>query len=423
MKQAWLKELYRQWTIARGNQVVSRTRAFRRNWDKLLNDAGLHSAEDQKAAQRAAEQHEAKGHIKLHRKKARKNIILKIELPLVSESWLLAVFNQRPPAENQNTSLSEVETAEARRHGKYPELWAKWCGRVKSAFAAGKNMRPLFWKSPESVKTLLALIYRLTSLDLHDGALIREVSKQLGLGSKDLEKRQRIIEACLGQMFGRQMTLETMGIVLTDSRSDLAGTLVLHFPNNETQEINKLKEVYSLSLGDLERAEYATTTASRLLTVENSKTTLRRLASFNSNGDTLLAACAFPTKALLKLIELLPRNFPLFHFGDTDPAGYHVLSKLRETTRKSVQPFLMKRRPAKEKCPLTEYDQGILPRLLNDPLLQDVKPHIEEIKNSGCKGDFEQEGLGLPDLKSWPFFSQAKLAEDTAMEFYQRTSI
>ena len=99
MKQAWLGELYRQWMNARGNQIPSRVRAFRRKWEDLLDTAGIHSAEDQKAALREAEQEESKGRIKLHRLPGRKYIVHKIELPLGSEPWLLKMFNKRQPVD------------------------------------------------------------------------------------------------------------------------------------------------------------------------------------------------------------------------------------------------------------------------------------------------------------------------------------
>lgn len=404
MKQAWLGELYRQWMNARGNQISPRVRAFRRKWEDLLDTAGLHSAEDQKAALREAEQEESKGHIKLHRLAGRKYIVHKIELPLDSEPWLLKLFHKRRPVDALEASLLEVAEAETLKHERFPKLWKEWCRSLDVAFRSGRNRRPLYWRAPEDVASMLNLIHRLTSIEWREGALIREVSIEVGLNSKGLERQRRGVEACLGQMFGRPMPLQSLGVVLTDSRSDLAGLLTLHYANGEVQVFDKLKAVFSLSLSDLERAEYATTPASRLLTVENSKTTLRRLASANADGTTLLAACSFPTKALIRLLGLLSQNLPVFHFGDTDPAGFHILSKLRETSRRPVRPFLMEGRRSEKKCPLSEYDQAILPRLLSDPLLNDVAMDIKLMEDSGCKGDFEQETIGLPDLESWPFF-------------------
>lgn len=406
MKRVWLKEFYRQWAAARGKQIKPSIRSFRRKWQELLDAAGLHSAEDQKAAQREAEAEESQGHLKLHRLKGRKNIIQKIELPLVSESWLLKSFNHSAPAESLAASLAEIEKAETWPHQRFPDLWKTWCNTLKISFRTGKIQRPLDWRSPDTVRTLLETTYRLTSLEWREGALVREVSVEIGLKSKDLERRRRAMEACLRQMFRRQMPLQSLGIILTDSRSDLAGVLTLHFPNQEVQVFDKLKEIFSLSLGDLERAEYATTPAKRLLTVENSKTTLRRLAVANADTSTLLAACSFPTKALLRLLDLLPKDLPVYHFGDTDPAGFHILSKLRETSKRPVVPFLMRRRPVGKKCDLSEYDQALLPRLLGDSFLRDVHGEIEAMRETGCKGDFEQETIGLPDLAAWPFFSR-----------------
>lgn len=405
MNRAWLKALYEQWVAARGRRPAPSARAFRRDWESLLASAGLHSAEDQKAAVRDAETEESRGHIRLHRQKGRKNIVRTIELPAAGETWLLQLFNHTPPAESLSASLVEIARAERLVHSRYPELWSGWCQSVRAAFEAGKSRRPLDWRSPENVSFLIDLTYALTSKEWPEGALVREVSVAVGLKPKDLERRRRLVEACLRQMFGRSMPLESLGIVLTDSRADIGGVLTLHYANGERQVLDRLQELYSISLGDLERAQYATTPALRLLTVENSKTTLRRLMSVNADSTTLLAGCSFPTKALIRLLELLPRDMPVFHFGDTDPAGYHILLKLREGSRRAIRPFLMARRPGKSR--LTEYDRGLLPRLLRDAHLGDVRPELKAMMKSDQKGDYEQETLGLPDLESWPFFRRA----------------
>lgn len=412
MKNAWLKELYRQWMTARGKLIQPRTRAFRRTWDDLLAAAGVHSAEDRNAARREAEHEEAQGHVKLHRLRGRKYLIIAIELPLDAESWLLNFFGQQEASDALAKSLEEIRKAEEMTHERFPILWKEWCGSLRTAFSSGKNMRPLYWRSPGKTRSLLQLIYRLTSIEWREGALIREVSAEIGLTTKDLEKQRRGVEACLSQMFGRPMPLQSLGVVLTDSRSDLAGLLTLHYADGEPQVFDKLKAIFSLSLSDLERAEYATTAARRLLTVENSKTTLRRLASVNADGSTLLAACSFPTKALLRLLQLLPEDLPVYHFGDTDPAGFHILSKLRECSRRPVHAFLMHKRTGNKKCPLTEYDRSLLPRLLSDKHLSDSLATLTAMADSGCKGDFEQETIGLPHLDTWPFFNITPLASE-----------
>lgn len=134
------------------------------------------------------------------------------------------------------------------------------------------------------------------------------------------------------------------------------------------------------------------------------------LAAKNLAADTLLIGCYFPNHAVLRLIELLPPGFPLYHFGDTDPAGFLILSTLRQNTARPVQPFFMIPRTAPLPVPLTEYDRKILPKLLTSPFLTDLRPHIETLIHRQDKGLFEQETHGLPDLHEWPFYSTSAVA-------------
>lgn len=402
MKRAWLQEFFRSWVEVRGRRTVPASRGFRIDWNELLNAAGLYSAEERKIALREAETEEMQGHVRLHRHKRRRNIVLKIEVPVASESWLLRFFGTKAPVELQAASLVEVDRAARLPHLRFPQLWSDWCRQLRIAFESGKSLRPLDWHSPEVVRALLEMTHAFTSREPKEGSLVREVSVDLGLKSKDLEKRRRTLEACLRQMFGREMPLETFGIVLTDSRADLGGLLTLHFPSGKKQVFDRLRALYTISFADLERAHSATTTASRVLTVENTKTTLRRLIAVDEAQSTLIAGCAFPSKALIRLLELLPPHLPIHHFGDTDPAGFQILATLREKAPQPVLPFLMRHRPGKAE--LTEYDRGLLPGLLKNPRLADVHAELEAMRTSGLKGDFEQETLGLPELQGWPFF-------------------
>ena len=184
----------------------------------------------------------------------------------------------------------------------------------------------------------------------------------------------------------------------------------MHFGDGSSQPIDKLRDLYAISLHDLERTDFIQTPAVRLLTVENSKTTLRALAAKHIAGDTLLVACSFPTRAGLRLISLLPvKNFPHFHFGDTDPSGFAILSQLREETQRAIQPFLMHRRECTKSRPLGDHDRRLLPGLLADPFLEDVRDTVQQFEVTGSKGDFEQETLRLPPLPGWPFYPFAKV--------------
>ena len=56
----------------------------------------------------------------------------------------------------------------------------------------------------------------------------------------------------------------------------------------------------------------------------------------------------------------------------------------------------MKWRPAATPSPLIPYDRKLLPKLLDSPLLSDVRPEISHIIERNDRGDFEQETLGPP---------------------------
>jgi hypothetical protein len=199
------------------------------------------------------------------------------------------------------------------------------------------------------------------------------------------------------------MSLDLLGIIGSQPRIEVAGALTLHFSGGRTQPIDALRGSYHLT-SDLLDAVRATTPAKRILTIENSKTTLKRIASLNGNKETLVLACAYPTEGLRRILALLPEELPIYHFGDTDPAGYQILSKLRGAVARPVTPFLMHRREASRPVPLTGFDRGILPSLLADLLLEDVRPHLAAIASSNDKGDFEPETLCRPDVEGWPFY-------------------
>ena len=399
----WLAELHRQWFAARGKKLGIRSKPYSRNWADLLCTAGIRSAEDIATAGREAERLESEGLVVLKRHSYRRYLIDRLELPLSSEPWLRGIFESPDPELLRETSLRAVHFFLSRSHPKYPEIWSAWLVSVAKAFTEDRNARPLMWRHPDLVFELLRSVEEITGRTWPGDMLIREGSVALGFESKELEKAQRPLEACLSAMFGSPMTLGMFGFQSSGAKVEVAGELILHFDDGSQATIEDLRGTYHLTT-DLERAIRVTTPAKRVLTIENSKTTLRRIAALNGDRETLIVACAFPGRGLIRLFELLPAGLPAFHFGDTDPAGFLILSKLRRAIGRPVTPFLMARRSRGTPVPLTGYDHSILPRLLADPVLEDIRPHLEEIATSGDKGDFEQESLGRPDLPRWPFY-------------------
>lgn len=252
---------------------------------------------------------------------------------------------------------------------------------------------------------LLRLLFQLTSREWSDGTLVRDASMQLGHGSKHLESQQSFIERGLAQLFGRETPLEALGIQASNSVLHYCGPLALHLPDH--RKILDLRFQSTLSAPELEKAVSISTTAKRLLTVENHKTTFLQLALADDARSTLIVASSFPTQAVRLLLQKLPPDLPHYHFGDTDPTGWDILRKLREVSGREVQPFQMRWRTDEKFRLLTQRDRQVIDRLLSHLLMQDCHTHLQAMLDAGQRGDYEQESLRAPLLRTWPFFPTA----------------
>ncbi len=394
----WLETLHDQWMTARKRRVEASLRAFRRDWETLLDDAGLKSAEDRQAAHREAE----KLPLKLIPFRHKPRFIDKVEVPLESEAWLHAQFGSQTGEEAQRAALEVVERFSMQRHALLPEAWNALLSRLKSEFAIPRVLEPFRWLEASRVEELLKLIFDLTAREWPDGTLIRDASTQLGHDSKHIEAQQSFIERALAQLFGRETPLEALGIQSSHSVLHYGGPLVLHFDDHV--KTLDLRFEATLSVAELELATHITTTAERLLTVENRKTTFLQLVRADVARSTLIVSTSFPTQAVRLLLQKLPPDLPHHHFGDTDPAGWDILRKLREVSGRAVSPLQMHWRSKTDALPLTQRDQQILTRLLADPSIADCHVELHAMQQAGTKGDFEQESLGRPNLERWPFY-------------------
>ena len=393
----WLTELHRQCHAARGKRTAVTNRPFTRDWIKLLEDAGVTSTEDQATAAREAELLEKHGKLILKRHRYRKYLIERLTLPLASEPWLRELFNAASSQELQAASLEIIATFSKIRHPLFPDEWNSLCGSLLATFTAGRSLRPFDWRHPERLQRLLEIVSKLSSREWAAGTLVRTASVEIGLDSKALERHQRSIESGLTRLFGSSTSFKSLGLVCGEGHVELHGPICLHFPDGSIHDFDGLSQVL-ISAADLARCSHVTTTAERLLSIENRKTTFRQYAAANTDRRTLIAATSFPTPAFRGLLEKLPMDLPHDHFGDTDPAGWHILLKLREATPRKVGAFRMKWRPAKLKVPLTNYDRKLLEKLISAPLLVDVMEEIRNMSDRKDRGDFEQETL---EMERW----------------------
>jgi hypothetical protein len=390
MKTPWLVEFYRRWHMARGKRVSVSSRAFSVDWVKLLESAGITSVEEQATAVREAE---ACAQLTLKRHRYRQYLIERVTLPLASEPWLIEHFGGTASEVLQAASLAIVAEFSEHGHSRFPEEWARLCESLRLAFLGGRSLRPFSWNHPEMLRRLLEVVKNLSEREWPPGTLIRAASVDIGLDSKLLERHQRTFESGLARLFGAEISLKSLGLVAGDSHVELHGPVCLHFPDGSFHDFDGLTIVLISSV-DLARCSSISTTAERLLSIENRKTTFRQYAAANVDRRALIAATSFPTPAFHQFLEKLPLDLAHDHFGDTDPAGWYILLKIREVSRRSVTAFRMKWRPAAKPNPLTPYDRKVLAKLLAAPLLADLWHEIRPMNELGDRGDYEQETLG-----------------------------
>jgi Uncharacterized protein conserved in bacteria C-term(DUF2220) len=387
----WLAEFHRRWYAARGKRVGESSRAFSVDWMSLLEAAGITSAEDQATAAREIE---ACGKFVLKRHRYRKYLIERVTLPLVEEPWLIERFGGTASKALQVAALQIVDGFFMLGHTRFPAEWAVLCDSLRLAFSRGRSLRPFGWSQPDALRQLLEIVRSLSQREWPPGTLIRAASVDIGLDSKALERHQRSFESGLSRLFGTEISLKALGLVSGDSHVELHGPVCLHFPDGSVHDFDGLSHVL-ISAADLARCCSISTTAERLITIENRKTTFRQYAAANQERRSLIATTSFPTPAFRQFLEKLPIALPHDHFGDTDPAGWYILLKLREATPRHVGVLQMKWRPASRLIPLTPYDMKLLDKLLSSPQLLDVRDEIRVIAARGDRGDFEQETLGI----------------------------
>ncbi|MFT4175869.1 MAG: DUF2220 family protein [Luteolibacter sp.] len=400
-KYTWLVEFHRRWHAARGKRVNAAKRPFSCEWeDEFLKGAGIYTAEDEATAMRELEHLAKSGYLRIKYYKPKK--IERVVLPLEQEAWLCGLFGTIPAYGKLKSSLEILAAYDAKNHARFPEEWRMLLLRLKEAFSAGRCVGLFYWNRSEALAELLEMLWKLTEREWETGTAIESASSEVFQDAKAIGRNRRSLEAGMTQLFGATMKLKSLGLVVGHSCVELSGSLELHFADGASQSYRAV-DFATIQATDMARCVRITTTAERLLTIENKKATFRQFAQANRDRGTLLATTSFPSPVFVEFLEKLPKELPHFHFGDTDPAGWLILEKLRKATARKVRTFHMKWR-AGRKSELTKYDLALLPKLLASDALEDVRGEIAAILEKEDHGDFEQESLGAPTMQGWPFF-------------------
>ncbi len=395
--------LFAEWSRVRGGRLKGTTEPFSRSWHELLVKAGLRNADAQREAEADAREMHTTGLVEVKSEKGREHVIRRIVIPLPAEERWHTIFNAASPQELQARARAVLDQFRSEAHPILGELWKRWCESLLARLGDGKSLHPLRWRDADSMRRDLRLVYALTSRKWPHPTPVRTASTDIGLESKVLETAQGRLETLLSQLVGHEVTFESIGLVDRSPLLRMAGPAALLYADGTMTSLDTLRGVFALSEFDLERATSITTTAQRLLTVENEKTTFHQLAACGDRS-TLIVAGGAPTTALCLLMRKLHTNLPCWHFGDTDPAGFDILRALRSETRREIASFQMHFRPAADSPELTPDEKSAIARLLTAELEDAEREALKEMSASDRKGLYEQESLGPPTLKQWPFY-------------------
>lgn len=373
---------------------------FTLDYQKFLKAANVNSAEGRIHIEQQLRSAAARsgGHFVIETHPRDENILLLLRLKRDGgEAWLFQHLGEPSPtqerrqlasvfAEAQNTALPE----------RWQTAWQAWCSALAKKAECGEAIAPFQRSDLAATRELLQVLVRV--LNWQGQSLTRFASCVICGNSKRLETLRPRLEQALAQLSAGSVTsLEDLGLLEKPRQVLLHGPLRL-----DELDLAALRGPYSLSETDLRTALHLHSTAARVLTVEN-ETTFLELAK--SNRDTLLIQTSYPNRAVLALLSRLPSELPVFHFGDTDPAGFDILRDLRARTARPIQPMHMAYRPRPDSPTLSAEEKNQLTRLHADPIMSDCREPLETMREAGTKGDYEQESLGPPELVGWPFYA------------------
>ena len=342
--------------------------------EDLLRDAGAAEGDARAVAEQQLREAEKIGILKLEPLHKRDPSSLhQVRFSPTNELKLYEnVGGQSPKSVRDALAEQFAASAVQKVPARWRDGWEAWCERIRAAALAGRSVEPFDRKPSKENQKLLALLPPLLAWE--GESLVRFTSCVLCGDSKTLESLAAIdrdgefrdkLRGKLGRLLeeitsGQIRSLDDLGILPNPRFALIHGPLKLRL-DGEWLDLGNLRGAFRLAQSDIERAESLVTTARRCLTIEN-ETSFHELAKLQS--DELLVQTSYPGSGTLKLLQRLPAEVEFWHFGDCDEAGFDILRVLREKSGRNFQPLHMQR--------------GRIP--------------------------FEQESLGRPKLKNWPYY-------------------
>lgn len=394
-----LAEAYERGTAGRTGKA---SRFFRISFVDLARAAGCADGDALEISRSVLTEAAGAGIVQLRHPRRDATTITSIELDPAREEDLYAILDRSSPTKHRAhlaaifTDALAWEVPQERR-----ESWVRMCEDFAEAARSGGPLVPFSRTDAAYTAKLLHATVKL--LHWKGESLLRFASCQVFGSSKQLERWRSAIEAALSLATDGNVTdLSQLGILENPRACLICGPMILHYANR-TADLRPLMGPITLSLTDLATCTRIESDAVRFCTVEN-PTTFHELAKLRC--DTLFACTdGYAKLALFQLVRRLDPSIEIFHFGDSDPAGFDILRHLRVETKREIGSVHMKWRAAERPEPMSPADRVLAERLLGTSNLNaDEKSVIHTMLTTGDKGAFEQEHLGVPSSREWPFY-------------------
>jgi len=340
------------------------------------------------------------------------DIIHQVRFPPAHEAKLFALLESPSPSSRremlaeQFSQASQLDVPDGWRGS-----WQTFCGGLAEAALQGNALAPFSREDFQGNAELLALVPLVLrweqkgeeSLLRFASCVLTGNSKRLGeLAAKDSDGRHSgKIGAILDRVTGGKLQcLEDVGISQSPRSVLVHGPLRLLL-QEEWLNLGLLRGSVRLSDTDISHASRIETSALRCLTVEN-ETSFHELAKLES-GE-LLVCTSYPGSATVAFLQKLPDTLEFWHFGDSDPEGFDILRDLRERSGRPFRALQMQWRSCAAGEALKPVERRLLRTLMDSASMQTERESLNPMFVAGNKGNFEQESLGRPNRKNWPFY-------------------
>lgn len=369
----------------------SAIRDFLMDYEKLLQRAGAHDGDARELAEAALciWEAESDGRLRVERDRVtRRGLRVRLRQQ-GGEDWLFGRLGRDSPSLVRASLVRFfTEAAAAAVPDRWQTTWENWFLSLAAKASMGVPVPPFRRADPQGNTQLLNALIGVLSWG--EPTTIRYASAALLGDSKLLQSLETRIGMALEAITG-DASLEARGIFPKPRRVGVYGPLRIG-DADACIDLGRFSAPIWLAEGNLLTATALHSEAQLCLTVEN-EDVFFELAK--ARADILLVSTSYPGAGTRHLLHLLPSSLPVYHFGDSDPAGFDILRDLREKSGRVILPVLMNFRPNPNAVPLSEEELSICHRLLEYSLMEDVAPALVAMLQSGTKGDYEQESLPL----------------------------